>query len=141
MIKIVPIKDIPNFCLALEIRIEVFVLEQGVPIELELDENDTVAQHYLAFMDGTPVAVSRLLITNDIAKIGRCAVRKDFRKKGIGSLLCKKMMNDAISVNCSKIVLDAQLQAEAFYKKIGYTPYGEPFDDVGIPHIKMLMQM
>ena len=116
------------------IRHEVFVQEQAVPVELELDEHDAIALHALAMHDGTPVGTARLLPD---AHIGRMAVRKAYRGQGIGGLLLQALMQEARRRGDTHVVLAAQCHAQAFYRAHGFETEGEIFMDAGIEHILM----
>ncbi|RUT47884.1 GNAT family N-acetyltransferase [Paenibacillus anaericanus] len=126
----------------LDIRKEVFVKEQMVPIDLEIDEYDVISpdvHHVLIEQDGTYAATGRLTYYKDnSAKMQRIAVHKSFRSQGIGKILLLALEELARELGLSKSVLDAQCQAEPFYQKLGYeTISTEPFDDAGIPHVRM----
>jgi len=118
----------------------VFVEEQGVPVELELDEfDDTRAIHFLGKVDGEAVAASRVVVFGDSAKIQRVVVHHSCRGRKFGKLLMLKMMDYVRTQNlAAEISLDAQTYAIAFYQALGFEPRGEEFDDAGIPHIHMV---
>ncbi|WP_334071819.1 MULTISPECIES: GNAT family N-acetyltransferase [Paenibacillus] len=127
----------------LEIRKEVFVQEQNVPLDLEIDEFDKLSpdvHHVLVEVDGTYAATGRLTYYKDnSAKMQRIAVRKAFRSHGVGKILLIALEELARELAFSQSVLDAQCQAEGFYRKLGYdTISTEPFDDAGIPHVRMV---
>ncbi|MFE0556061.1 GNAT family N-acetyltransferase [Paenibacillus sp. NPDC058910] len=131
---------------ALDIRKDVFVLEQKVPIDLEIDDYDRLdsdAHHVLIKSEGQYAATGRITYYNkDSAKMQRIAVRKPFRSKGIGRVLMMALEAQARELKLQYSVLDAQVQAEAFYRKLGYeTISDEPFDDAGIPHVRMKKEL
>lgn len=131
---------------ALDIRKDVFVLEQKVPIDLEIDDYDRLdsdAFHVLIKSEGQYAATGRITYYNkDSAKMQRIAVRKPFRSKGIGRVLMMALESQARELKLQYSVLDAQVQAEAFYRKLGYeTISDEPFDDAGIPHVRMKKEL
>ncbi|WP_106768234.1 GNAT family N-acetyltransferase [Paenibacillus faecalis] len=131
---------------ALDIRKEVFVIEQNVPLEMEIDEYDRLdadAHHILIKYEGEYAATGRVTYYNkDSAKMQRIAVRKSFRSKGLGRVLLIAMENQARELKLLNSVLDAQCHAEAFYNKLGYvTVSDEPFDDAGIPHVRMIKEL
>ncbi|MNJ41238.1 GNAT family N-acetyltransferase [Paenibacillus bouchesdurhonensis] len=126
----------------LDIRTEVFVEEQKVPIDLEIDEYDVIspdATHVLVELEGMAAATGRITYYKDnSAKMQRIAVRKSFRSQGLGRILLLAMEERARELGLTKSVLDAQCQAEAFYAKLGYeTISTEPFYDAGILHVRM----
>jgi predicted GNAT family N-acyltransferase len=116
------------------IRHEVFVVEQQVPVELELDACDAVSLHALALDGETALGTGRLLPD---AHIGRMAVRRDARGAGIGSMLLQALMRQAQQRGDTAVVLHAQLSAVGFYRRHGYVPEGQVFMDAGIEHIAM----
>ncbi|OMF76066.1 GNAT family N-acetyltransferase [Paenibacillus glucanolyticus] len=131
---------------ALDIRKDVFVLEQKVPIDLEIDDYDNLesdAHHVLIKSEGQFAATGRITYYNkDSAKMQRIAVRKPFRSKGIGRVLMMALETQARELKLQFSILDAQVQAEPFYRKLGYeTISDEPFDDAGIPHVRMKKEL
>ena len=119
---------------AAALRQQVFVVEQGVPPELELDEMDAQSLHAVAYQDGVPVATGRLLPDGHI---GRMAVRQDARGAGTGSLVLCALMDEARRRGDRNVVLHAQLSAREFYARHGFAPEGGVFMDAGIEHIAM----
>jgi predicted GNAT family N-acyltransferase len=119
---------------AAALRQQVFVVEQGVPAELELDEMDAQSLHAIAYQDGVPVATGRLLPDGHI---GRMAVRQDARGAGTGSLVLCALMDEARRRGDREVVLHAQISARDFYARHGFEPEGEVFMDAGIEHIAM----
>ena len=122
------------------VRFEVFVQEQAVPSELEIDEADETAKHALALVGGEPAGTARLLLDTPQpgqAKIGRVAVRARFRGRGLASDLMKLLEAKAAELGQSQITLDAQVSVIPLYEKLGYQAYGPIFDDAGIDHRKM----
>jgi predicted GNAT family N-acyltransferase len=121
------------------IREEVFIIEQGVPVELERDEHDGAALHFIAWADGQSVGTARAVIKDGgrSAKIGRVAVRRSNRGSGIGKSLISAIEAAANLGHVDNFLLDAQTHALQFYQRLGYQPYGEEFMDAGIPHRHM----
>ncbi len=118
------------------LRIEVFVVEQGVPLELEWDEADEVSIHAVAYDDdGLPVATGRLLPDGHI---GRMAVRKSSRGHGIGDAVLRALLDEAKRLNYRLLVLHAQTHAAGFYARHGFVREGEEFMEAGIPHFRMV---
>lgn len=131
------VKNKKDFEIAYNIRVKVFVEEQKVPIEMELDEFDKEAIHILLYEKDKAVACARLIIQGDTATIGRVAVLKEYRKKGYGAMLCKKLLEIAKEHQVDTVILHAQCYAINFYKKLGFKEYGEKFEEAGIEHIEM----
>ncbi len=122
-----------------DIRTAVFVREQGVPLELEMDDRDSAATHLLAFApDGTAIATGRLLVDGHI---GRMAVRAKWRHRGVGRRLLDRLVRIADSRNLPWVFLHAQSAAVGFYEQAGFTREGDIFMDAGIPHQKMLLTL
>jgi predicted GNAT family N-acyltransferase len=125
---------------AYAIRHAVFVEEQGIPAELEIDVYDPMAEHALAFVDGQCVATARIYLDEqdpNKAKIGRMAVLKEFRGQGIGTALLGEAIRAGMMQGASVFELHAQQSAAPFYAKLQFKPDGAIFDEVGIPHQRM----
>ncbi|MDQ2688580.1 MAG: GNAT family N-acetyltransferase [Armatimonadota bacterium] len=120
------------------IREAVFVQEQNVPAALEMDEYDATATHFLLRdAAGTPLATARLLDKHGVAKIGRVAVIKPFRGRGLGLVLMRAVVDEARRRGLTDAVLDSQTYAIPFYERLGFAAEGDEFDDAGIPHFRM----
>jgi predicted GNAT family N-acyltransferase len=119
---------------AAPIRFTVFVEEQGVPHEIELDELDKESIHALAFDEGKPVGTGRLLPDGHI---GRMAVLKEWRSRGIGGLMLKQLVNEARRRGHKEVLVSAQVHATAFYRAHGFAEEGAEYMDAGIPHQDM----
>jgi len=124
--------------LAVQIRFKVFVDEQKVPAEEELDAHDATATHVLAVQDGRAIGTARLLEVDGRAKIGRVAVLLEARGTGAGRLLMDRLEEIAVGRGLREAVLDAQVSVMPFYAKRGYEPIGDVFQDAGIPHRRMV---
>ena len=123
----------------MDIRIKVFVDEQGFPLEEEKDEYDARAVHALLYDDNhEPAATGRLYIDNDgYWHLGRIAVLKEKRGQQLGDLVMRMLLDKAIGVGAQHFRLSAQKQAEGFYAIYGFTPYGEEYMDHHVPHVDM----
>ena len=141
MIKILETKEELNLGFAL--RIEVFVREQNVPVELELDEKDNSENTvHIGFFDNNKlIGVARLIDLNkDVIHIGRVAIDKEYRGRGIGRELIIGCENIAQQILKRKIIIElsAQIQAENFYKSLGYNRVNDTiYLDAGIEHVDM----
>ncbi|WP_026080975.1 GNAT family N-acetyltransferase [Paenibacillus sp. PAMC 26794] len=127
---------------ALGIRHHVFVIEQQVPAEIEIDQYDVISpdvHHVLLSTDGQAVATGRLIYySKDTAKMQRIAVLESHRSFGYGRVLLLAMEELARELGLSYSVLDAQCQAQKFYEKLGYEVISEePFYDADILHVRM----
>ena len=117
------------------IRRDVFVDEQRVPLHEEMDEHDATCTHFLALLDAEPVGTARLRTLPDgTPKAERVAVRKAWRRHGVGRVLMRALEDAA---RAPEIVLNAQLQVIAFYERLGYRAEGDVFVEAGIPHRTM----
>lgn len=118
-----------------EIRIRVFVEEQRVPEDLEWDDLDASSRHVLAFAaDGTPIGTGRLLRDGHI---GRMAVLKEWRGRGVGSALLELLLVIAAKTGFDEVKLHAQTHAVSFYARHGFVVEGGEFMEAGIPHVVM----
>jgi predicted GNAT family N-acyltransferase len=119
---------------AAPIRFAVFVEEQGVPLDIELDYQDVLSVHALVFDRERPVATGRLLPDGHI---GRMAVLKDWRRRGIGALMLNSLLQRAKERGYTEVALSAQVQAVPFYRAHGFTPEGDEYLEAGIKHQAM----
>jgi len=137
--KVILATEQKHFADAFKIRTNVFIGEQQVPVHEEIDEYDGYVPIFVAYENDKATGTARVIMKeNQIAKIGRVAVVKEARKKGIG----KQLMLEAIKyisnkTDAQEIRLDAQLTAVEFYKSLGFISHGEIFKDAGIDHIAM----
>ena len=120
------------------IRTTVFILEQQVPVDLEWDEFDIISTHFLVFNNhGEAVGTGRLLPDGHI---GRMAVLKEWRGKGYGCAMLKKILEELRGRQMQKAMLNAQINAVKFYEKFGFQQVSaEKFFEAGIPHVKMMI--
>jgi predicted GNAT family N-acyltransferase len=117
------------------VRRRVFVEEQGVPEHEEWDAADLTAIHVLAVAsDREPVGTGRL---EPCGKIGRIAVRREWRGTGIGGQIMRHLVNQATELGFEAVYLHAQTSATGFYRRLGFRAEGPVFDEVGIPHVRM----
>ena len=136
-VRVVPIETAEQMRQAHAIRRRVFIEEQSVPEEIELDADDAHAFHVLAILDGAAVGCGRFVVHGDEVKIGRMAVLANLRTHGIGRAILESLMRAAKQRGFRRAILHAQISAEGFYLKCGYRPVGEVFEEAGIPHRKM----
>lgn len=120
------------------LRREVFVDEQHVPIELEIEDDEDHYTHLLLRDEaGAVVATARLAILDDAAKAQRVAVAKAMRGKGAGAAVMQALHDEARRHGRTRVVLSAQVTAIPFYERLGYVASGPVYDDAGIPHRDM----
>lgn len=120
---------------AMLVRERVFIAEQGVPAELERDENDATSRHVVAFgPNGEPIGTGRLLPDGHI---GRLAVLKRWRGRGVGAALLERLLDIAAAAGMQQLELNAQTHAAGFYARYGFLTTGSEFYEAGLPHIAM----
>ncbi|MFD5861614.1 GNAT family N-acetyltransferase [Streptomyces chartreusis] len=130
------------------VRKEVFVVEQGVPQEIEYDAHDADAVHVLAIReDGLPLGTGRLLYGEaaaartdgdlTVGSLGRLAVTQEARGLGVGAALVRAIEDAARARGLAAVDLHAQTHALGFYERLGYVAYGPEFPDAGMPHRAM----
>lgn len=123
---------------ALSIRYKVFVDEQNVPKELEIDDLENSSLHGTLYSSNQAIATVRLFpLNSDCYKVQRVAVLKEFRKKGFGKKLMLESEKKAKEMGAEFIELDSQNKAIPFYKKLAYKIISDEFLDAGILHHKM----
>jgi len=137
MTEVRPARHADEVRAALALRHEVFVVEQRVPLDEEVDAHDETALHLVAVDDGAVVATARVVMDGETAKLGRVAVAARARRRGIASRLLAESEARARALGARRIALAAQTGALALYEHAGYTPYGERFLDAGIEHLMM----
>jgi len=120
---------------ASRIRFRVFVEEQGVPRDIEIDDMDGSCIHALALDErGAAVGTGRLLPDGHI---GRMAVLEEWRRRGVGAALLEKLIEKAKERGHKEVLLSAQVHALEFYRRHGFNPLGEIYEEAGIPHRSM----
>lgn len=126
---------------AYDLRLQVFVDEQGFAREVELDEIDRTAWHLVLYApDGTPAAVGRTFPAPGrpgTYTVGRICVAKSHRRSGLGARLLDEIHARLRAAGAKTVQLHAQVQVQPFYQRCGYTAVGSPFIEDGWPHITM----
>jgi predicted GNAT family N-acyltransferase len=120
---------------AREIRRAVFIEEQGVPEELEVDGLDPSCEHFLVFRDGTPAGTARVRQTDDGWKLERVAVLREHRGRACGALLVEYILR--YLPGADSVHIHAQESALGFWQRAGFEAQGPTFDEAGIPHRHM----
>ena len=127
---------------AFELRQQVFTHEQGFPAEIDIDEYDKHALHVVLYLEDTPAAVLRCILHSDgQIKVGRVAVLKQHRGKGLGRKLMRFVEQYAKEHQFHTIGLSAQHTAIVFYETLGYQTEGEMYDEDGMDHIYMVLPL
>lgn len=125
---------------AFTIRKKVFVAEQNVPEEEEVDSFDVLdgeCQHVLLIEDEIAVGTGRVRLVDEYGKLQRVAILKEYRQYGFGKVIILKLEELAAAQGATKAKLDAQVHAIGFYEKLGYSVQSEVFMDAGIEHVLM----
>ena len=125
--------------LAHPVREKVFIEEQKVPRELEWDDWDERSDHAVAHdQGGNPIGTARLLPDG---RIGRMAVLKEWRRRGVGEALLVALLDRARSRSMMRSVIHAQTHAAGFYRRFGFSERGPEFLEAGIPHVEMTLEL
>ncbi|KFZ42621.1 N-acetyltransferase [Anoxybacillus flavithermus] len=125
---------------ALFVRRAVFIDEQGVSEEEEIDAFERESIHFVIYDDDQPIAAGRFRIIDDVGKIERICVLPAYRGRGIGKRIMEAIEQYA-KQHVTKVKLNAQTHAEPFYKQLGYETVSDVFLDAGIPHVTMVKNM
>ncbi len=127
---------------AINVRMRVFVIEQQIPVEEELDDADAAATHAIALNQGQIVGTGRLLyLDGAIAQIGRMAVDRQFRRQGVGGRILAFLEDQARAQGLGSCLLHAQVYVKAFYAGSGYMERGDVFLEADIPHVEMYKEL
>lgn len=130
--------------IAFHIRKEVFVEEQGFPLEFEFDEYDTLnasSEHILVYYNEKPVGTGRLRVVDGLGKLERICILEPYRKFGLGKIILKTLEEIAKEQGITQVKLHGQTQAEGFYKKLGYRTSSDVFMEDGGPHLLMIKEL
>lgn len=120
------------------LRRQVFIEEQGVSEEEEVDGLDNEAIHILARQEGRPIGCARILLHGSTAKIGRVCILREARGTGLGAALMQKVVEECRLIpGITKAKLGAQIHALGFYERLGFTAFGPEYLDAGIAHRDM----
>ncbi|GGM24612.1 N-acetyltransferase [Paraliobacillus quinghaiensis] len=122
---------------AYTVRHHVFVEGQGVPAELERDDLDVEAHHFVGYLDNKPVAAGRVRIVDHYGKFERICVLEAYRGKSLGKELMLAIEEALVAKDIRRAKLNAQTHAESFYQALGYQTISNTFLDAGMPHVTM----
>ena len=120
-----------------EVRHKVFVVEQSIPPEIEMDGKDSDCIHFLALKQSKPIGAARL---QKYGKIERVSVLREYRHKGIGTAIIKMVIEKARNMDIEKIYLHSQIDSKNFYQQLGFFQHGEIFFEADKPHIEMILK-
>ncbi len=122
----------------IQLRTRVFVEEQKVPASLEMDGRDAESAHVKALIDDVIIGTGRLLPNGFI---GRMCVLREYRNRGIGTMMLKNLVQQAGERGHQKVSLNSQSYVIPFYQKFGFTTDSEEFIEAGIPHRRMVLNI
>jgi len=122
---------------AKSVRTSVFVREQNVPPEIEMDEYDAVAIHVICVLEGEIVGTGRLVRMPDGMKLGRVAVLKEHRGNGLGTEIVRWLVRRAAQSGHGRVHANVQIHAAQFYENLGFRAVGDTFLEAGIEHVRM----
>jgi predicted GNAT family N-acyltransferase len=131
------IENDSDMTVALNIRVKVFVEEQKVSKDIELDEFEDDCSHILARFDGIPVGTARWRRTEKGIKLERFAVLEEYRGNGIGEALVESVLSYVLPE--PTVYLHAQKEVIGFYEKLGFSSKGDTFIEADIVHQKMVL--
>jgi len=141
MIKIIPAMLQADIDRCTAIRREVFVVEQQIPETEEIDDKDmqgSGCMHFLVVIDDKDAGAFRMSVNgNNVAKLQRLCLRKEYRGLGHGKYILEFVDGYCEAMDIPKVRIDAQCDSVGFYEKCGYVLKSEPFEEVGIMHVKM----
>ncbi len=140
-IKIKKVETKLEYAHSIQIRFVVFVNEQNVPVDREVDTFEDECKHYIAYIDNEPAGCVRWRDADGLAKIERLAVMKIARGCGLGKLIMDFVMDDILKLDQYDVMkLSAQDYAIPFYQKCGFQVAGNGYEDAGIPHHDMFYE-
>jgi predicted GNAT family N-acyltransferase len=131
------IRDQSEMKAALQLRHDVFCVEQGVPQHEEVDGRDPDGVHLAAVVGGRLVGTCRLLFIGRTVQFSRLAVERSVRRRGIATALLEAAESEAVAAGARRMVLHAQTYAQALYESAGYRTRGAIFREAGIEHVAM----
>lgn len=140
--EITPVHSEHDWEEAQTIRERVFIDEQDCPPEEEWDGHDDRSRHVIGRVDGMPIATARWrsVAHNQevVAKLERFAVLPEYRGQGYGTELVRYVMSDARRAGFDTYLIHAQAHLQGWYSQFGFVTTGERFEEVGIPHVRMI---
>ena len=139
-LKIQIVKNQKEFDDVIAIRKKVFIEEQNVPIDIEIDGLDDEAEHVIAYVGEEPIGCARIRF-NTYAKLERIAIVEKYRGSGFGIQLTDFLIEYCKQKNVDEIRLHAQMYTADFYKKLGFLERGKTFFEADIEHIEMYMNI
>ena len=130
-----------DFEKVIEIRKDVFIKGQNVPLDIEIDGLDSESEHFIVKLDSEPIGCARVRTDKNYAKLERIAIIEKYRCKGFGTKLTKFLIEYCKKNNYTKIVMHSQSYVIDFYKKLGFKTLGETFLEANIEHKEMVLDL
>ena len=134
------VDDEKEFEKVVDIRKTVFVEEQNVPLDLEIDGLDSISKHVIAYFCEEPVGCARLRI-DQRARLERVVVLKQYRNRGFGKQIVEYVLDYCKNNNLDEIYFHSRIDTVGFYKKLGFKTRGKIFFEAGIEHIEMFLKL
>ena len=138
-LKVRLIKNKKELGKVLTIREIIFIKEQKVSKEIEVDGLDKISKHIIVFYKAKPIGCARIRFVGKKAKLERIALLKGYRSKGIGKILMYYLINYCKNKNFKNIFMNSQYYLKDYYSKFGFKSRGKPFTEAGIKHIEMYL--
>jgi len=132
------VKNKKEYNKIINIRETVFIKEQNVPKEIEMDEFDKEAEHFIAYLKDKPIGCARTRKINNYVKLERIAILKEYRGKGYGRDLTNFLINLCRKKGFKEVHLHSQINVSDFYEKLGFKKIGGIFLEADIEHIEMI---
>jgi predicted GNAT family N-acyltransferase len=126
---------------AFSVRRTVFIDEQNVPAEEEIDEFEDESAHFVYYQEGAPIGAGRFRVVDGYGKVERICVLSTVRKTGAGKALMNAIQDYAYGQGIHRLKLNAQTHAIPFYEGLGYEVVSDEFLDAGIPHKTMMKEI
>lgn len=135
------VKNKKEYNKILKIREIVFIKEQNVPKEIEMDEFDKDAKHFIVYLKNKSIGCARIRKINNYVKLERIAILKEYRGRGFGKDLTNFLINYCKKIGFNEIQLHSQIYISNFYEKLGFKSIGKKFLEADIKHIKMIRRI
>jgi len=135
------VKNKHEYNKTINIRETVFIKEQNVPKEIEMDEFDKESEHFIVYLKNIPIGCARIRKINDYLKLERIAILKEYRGKGFGKDLTNFLINYCKKKGINEIRLHSQIYISNFYEKLGFKRIGKKFLEADIEHIEMIRRI
>jgi predicted GNAT family N-acyltransferase len=140
-LKIIKVWNNKEYNQTIKIREIVFIMEQNVSKELEMDQFDKESEHFIAYLNNNPIGCARIRKVYDYVKLERIAILKEYRGNGFGRELTNFLINYCNKKGFNEIHINSQIYVSNFYEKLGFKKIGEKFLEANIEHIEMILKI